>query len=130
MAFSGPSYLWGPTSFSCLWKSKPILISDSFYSNSFNIQKKTIGICIQQNLEVQEDKENQNHNTKSTAGRAKTWYVPRGISIVLVICCTESWVERKNKVPYLPISKSFSFEHQTHLEHEMFLETMALFWSG
>lgn len=35
MAFSGPSSLWGPTSFPCLWKSKPILIFNSFYSNPY-----------------------------------------------------------------------------------------------
>lgn len=35
MAFSGPSSLWRPTSFPCLWKSKPILIFNSFYSNPY-----------------------------------------------------------------------------------------------
>lgn len=35
MAFSGPSFHWGPTSFPCLWKSKPILIFSSFYSNPY-----------------------------------------------------------------------------------------------
>lgn len=35
-AFSGPNSLWGSTSFPCLWKSKPILIFNSFYSNPYS----------------------------------------------------------------------------------------------
>lgn len=136
MAFSGPSSPWGPTSFLCLWNSKPILIFNIFYSKRYtrllmflkqinkssNTQERQVVFAYNRSQRPQEDK---NKTTCPLEPEEKHGLTP-GVSGSRFGRLLRSGLGKQESSlfthrPVLPLRTSNSLGAWN---------TMALFWSG